>query len=155
MHVPAWNSSQDPVATSERVGLQYKDSSDPKVAKAGIEVRRKAMYDVLPSPSNLHVWGKVETPACPLCSKHGTLEHILSSCVKALGEGRYRWWHEQVLKSLAELITARAERARHLKTSQKSINFVKAGEQPKISSARTSAGILALARDWQLQVDLE
>ncbi|KAL7871617.1 hypothetical protein SRHO_G00066000 [Serrasalmus rhombeus] len=29
----------------------------------------RAVYDVLPSPSNLHTWGIAETPACPLCSK--------------------------------------------------------------------------------------
>lgn len=49
----------------------------------------QAVYDVLPSPSNLRVWGKAESPACSLCSKRGTLEHILSCCTKALGEGWY------------------------------------------------------------------
>ncbi len=57
----------------------------------------QGVYDVLPSPSNLCIWGKIETPACPLCSKIGTLEHILSSCSKVLGEDRYRWRHDQVL----------------------------------------------------------
>ncbi len=65
----------------------------------------QGVYDVLPSPSNLCIWGKIETPACHLCSKIGTLEHILSSCSKALGEGRYRWRHDQVLKSIAEAIS--------------------------------------------------
>ncbi|RXN12199.1 reverse transcriptase [Labeo rohita] len=65
----------------------------------------QGVYDILPSPSNLYTWGRVETPACPLCSKPGTLEHILSSCSKALGEGRYRWRHDQVLKSIAEAIS--------------------------------------------------
>lgn len=65
----------------------------------------QGVYDVLPSPSNLFRWGKVETPACPLCSKAGTLEHILSSCSKALVEGRYQWRHDQVLKSIAEEIS--------------------------------------------------
>ncbi len=32
----------------------------------------QGVYDVLPSPSNLCTWGKIETPACPLCSKVGT-----------------------------------------------------------------------------------
>ena len=44
----------------------------------------QAVYDVLPSPSNLHIRGMVESPACPLCQR-GTLEHILSACSKALG----------------------------------------------------------------------
>ena len=57
----------------------------------------QAAYNVLPSPTNLHTWGLGETPACPLCSKRGTLELILSSCTRALGDGRYRWRHDQVL----------------------------------------------------------
>ena len=51
----------------------------------------QAVYDVLPSPSNLPTWGLAEPPACPVCSKRGTLEHILSCCTRALGDGRYRW----------------------------------------------------------------
>lgn len=47
----------------------------------------QVVYDVFTSPSNLHTKGKIETPAYPLCSKTGTLEHILSSCSKALSEG--------------------------------------------------------------------
>lgn len=62
----------------------------------------QAVYDVLPSPLNLHIWGKVESPTCPLCSRRGTLEHILSCCLQALGEGRYRWRHEKVLKPLQQ-----------------------------------------------------
>ena len=49
----------------------------------------QAVNDNLPSPSNLFSWGMVESPACPLCLKRGTLEHILSCYSKALGEGRY------------------------------------------------------------------
>ncbi len=32
----------------------------------------QGVYDVLQSPSNLCTWDKIETPACPLCSKVGT-----------------------------------------------------------------------------------
>ena len=46
----------------------------------------QAVYDVLPCPSNLHTWGLAETPACPLCSKRGTLKHIL-----LLHQGTWRW----------------------------------------------------------------
>ena len=53
----------------------------------------KSLYDVLPSPTNLHIWGKRETPNCQLCARKGSLQHILSSCPKALGDGRYRWRH--------------------------------------------------------------
>lgn len=49
----------------------------------------RAVYDVLPCPSNLFTWGKVETPNCHLYSGSRTLEHILSSCPKVLGQGHY------------------------------------------------------------------
>ena len=110
----------------------------------------QAVYDVLLSPSNLHIWGKVESPACQLCSKRGTLEHILSCCSKALGEGRYRWRHVQVLKVIAEAIGV--EWAKRSRPSKQAIAFIRAGEQPR-PAARTSVGILATVRDWQLLVD--
>lgn len=38
-----------------------------------------AVNDLL-SPSNLLCWRKADSPACPLCFKTGTQEHIASSC---------------------------------------------------------------------------
>ncbi|KAJ8011882.1 hypothetical protein DPEC_G00062900 [Dallia pectoralis] len=124
--------------------------AEPQRLKFLIQV----VYDVLPSPSNLHIWGKVESPACPLCFKRGTLEHILSCCSKALGEGRYRWRHDQVLKAITEAIAAGVEWAKSSRPSKQAITFIRAGEQPR-PAAKTSAGLLATARDWQLLVDLE
>ncbi|XP_061896514.1 uncharacterized protein LOC133645675 [Entelurus aequoreus] len=114
----------------------------------------QAVYDVLPSPSNLHTWGIAETPACPLCSKRETLEHILSCCTRALGDGRYRWRHDQVLKTIAEAISTGLAWAKQFHPSKKTIAFVRAGDTPTPAS-RTSAGILTSAKDWQLLVDLE
>ena len=45
----------------------------------------KMVYDLLPSPANLHVWGKTETPNCPLRPEKRSLQHILSSCKNSLG----------------------------------------------------------------------
>lgn len=42
----------------------------------------QSVYDVIIKPSQ----------------RRGTLEHILSYCSKALGDGRYRWCHDQILK---------------------------------------------------------
>lgn len=84
--------------------ITWKDSwqwNPPKTFKLLIQ----GVYDALPSPSNLCNWGKIETPTCPRCSKIGTLEHILSSCSKALREGRFKWGNKQVLKSIAEAIS--------------------------------------------------
>ena len=57
----------------------------------------QSVYDVLPSPANLFNWRKSAIPSCPLCAGKGTLRHIMSACPRALGDGRYRWRHDQVL----------------------------------------------------------
>lgn len=114
----------------------------------------QAVYDVLPSPSNLHTWGLVDTPSCALCSKRGTLEHILSCCTMALGEGRYRWRHDQVLKTIAEAISNGLEWSKQHRPSKEIIAFVRAGER-ETPSKRPPAGILTSAKDWQMLVDLE
>ena len=111
----------------------------------------QAVYDVLPSPANLHVWGKSELPTCPLCPARGTLEHIMSSCPKALGGGRYRWRQDQVLKAVAETISIAVASNKHA-SSRKPIPFVKAGEKPR-SKPTPSASLLSSASDWELQAD--
>ncbi len=88
------------------------------------------------------------------CSRRGTLEHILSCCPKALGEGRYRWRHDQVLKAIAEAIAAGVEWDKRSRPSKQAITFIRAREYPR-PAAKISASILVTARDWQLLVDLE
>ena len=113
----------------------------------------KSVYDVLPSPTNLHIWGKRETPNCLLCARKGSLQHILSSCPKAFGNGRYRWRHDQALKVIANEVTKAMRANNHQPVKKlKQINFVKAGE--KIQRKRREKTNL-LSSDWQLIVDLE
>lgn len=115
----------------------------------------QAVYDVLPSPSNLFIWGKVESPDCLQCSGKETLEYILSCCPKALGQGRYTWHHDQVLKPIAEAISMGISSCRREHPTTQMITFVKAGVQlPRTTAARNPSGILATAQDWQLSVDL-
>ena len=70
----------------------------------------KIVYDLLPSPANLQVWGKTETSNCPLCPEKGSLQHILRSCTTAFAEGRYRWRHDKVLEATALIITGFAKK---------------------------------------------
>ncbi|XP_035990671.1 uncharacterized protein LOC118562404 [Fundulus heteroclitus] len=113
----------------------------------------QAVYDALPSPANLHVWGKSETPSCPLCSGRGSLEHLLSGCPKALADGRYRWRHDQVLKAVAESVASAINSSNKQQAPKKAISFVRAGEKPR-ANQRATIGLLYTASDWQLQVDL-
>ncbi|XP_048863711.1 uncharacterized protein LOC125738598 [Brienomyrus brachyistius] len=112
----------------------------------------QAVYDVLPSPANLYVWGKCDLSTCPQCPGRGTLEHILSSCPAALGGGRYRWRHDQVLKTVAETIATAVANNIHTR-SRRVVPFVKAGEKPRPQSIPTSS-LRSSASDWELRVDL-
>ncbi|XP_038131552.1 uncharacterized protein LOC119776958 [Cyprinodon tularosa] len=113
----------------------------------------QSVYDVLPSPSNLYTWGLAEAPTCPLCPAHGSLEHILRCCPKALGEGRYTWRHNQVLKAVADTICTGILESKHQSPLRHNTFFVRAGEKPE-RAGRGTSGLLAVARDWQLHVDI-
>lgn len=92
--------------------------------------------------------GKVETLNCPL-SAGGTLEHILSSCPTALGQGQYTWRH--VLKPIAEAMSKRISSCSHVRNPAHTIAMSRQGS----SQQQDTIGILAMAQDWQLSVDLK
>jgi len=101
--------------------------------------------------------GRLESPACPLCLKRGTLEHILSSCSRALGEGCYRWGHDPVPKAIADIICSGISRVPSvsLRPVKKTIALVRAGEKPTPAARATSSGLLAVSgtKDWELKVN--
>ena len=104
-----------------------------------IQFLLRYVYDLLPTPTNLHRWGLTENPDCPLCGKPDTLEHVLSSCKTALTQGRFRWRHDQVLLELADVLER--ERARKRRpTKVNNINFVRPGENGK--AAPQQGGIM-------------
>lgn len=112
----------------------------------------QAVYDVLPSPTNLHVWGKTDTSSCPHCPGRGSLEHLLSSCLKALGDGHYCWREDQLLRAVAESIATAINTSKGNHRT-KVIAFHKAGEKPN-SPSWANVSLLTSANDWQLEVDL-
>ncbi|TWW62302.1 hypothetical protein D4764_04G0009490, partial [Takifugu flavidus] len=105
------------------------------------------------SPTNLQRWGLAATAACQLCKKRATLEHILSCCPKALGDGRYRWRHGQVLRTLADTVSAAINNCKYQNTPKQSITFVRAGEKAQQQPSSFGA-LLTTAWDWKLQVNL-
>ncbi|XP_052260999.1 uncharacterized protein LOC127865146 [Dreissena polymorpha] len=113
----------------------------------------RSVYDLLPSPANLHRWGMQDSPSCQLCNRTGSMEHILSACSTALTQGRYRWRHDQVLRDMADIL----ERQRMKKRKQpqpKTIHFVKEGQSaPK--GKRTTSSVLDEADNWNMAVDLQ
>ena len=112
-----------------------------------------SVYDVLPSPSNIFCWGKVDTPSCPLCLRRGTQEHILSCCLKALREGCYTWHHDQVLKAITDTIFTIITQNKPLRPAMQAIAFIRAGEKPK-PQPRGTVGLLGTTPDWQMKADL-
>jgi hypothetical protein len=113
----------------------------------------RSVYDLLPSPANLYRWSLADTPDCPLCGQRGTLEHILSSCKTALTQGRYRWRHDNVLRTLADILEKEKKKKRPKCTGFTAISFVREGEMAQKTCKLT--GILPQASDWELQVDLD
>ena len=111
----------------------------------------RSVYDVLPSPTNLHRWGLTDQPNCQLCGRPGTLEHLLSTCQTSLTQGRYRWRHDKVLRELANLIEPELSTKRT--KPKQMINFVKAG-QPASKNPRATKCILDESSQWTLSVDL-
>ncbi len=64
-----------------------------------------AAHDTLPHNANLHLWGKKETPICPLCKKEKqTLLHVLNNCEVALNLRRYNERHDLVLAEISRTI---------------------------------------------------
>lgn len=96
-----------------------------KMDSQSIKFLIMVVYDILPSPSNLHHWGLEEQPTCSPCERIGTLEHILSCCSRALADGRYQWRHDQVLRTIAETISNTLNICRRTGLSRNTIHFVK------------------------------
>ena len=92
----------------------------------------RAVYDVLPSPKNLHQWYG-EDPTCPLCPAPATLRHVMTGCKTSLSQGRYTWRHNQVLKSLAAALEIKRSATNSLppKTSNpvKITTFIREGQK--------------------------
>ena len=115
-------------------------------------------FDTVGSPANLKRWGLSDNESCSLCCKPKcTTSHILSGCKVALGNGRYRYRHDSVLKAIAHTIqsTINTQKSTVKVPSNKSISFVKAGSTIKASSSRSGhVGLLSQASDWILLVDI-
>ncbi|XP_078589523.1 uncharacterized protein LOC144869891 [Branchiostoma floridae x Branchiostoma japonicum] len=119
----------------------------------------KSVYDLLPTPANLKRWGKESEEKCVLCGKRGTLSHLLTGCAIALGQGRYRWRHDRVLRVLAAALEEkRAQMSGRKQRGLRFVDFVKEGGKGQRRGKRApdeGLGILPSAGDWVLQVDLD
>ena len=90
--------------------------------------------------------------SCPLCAGKGTIRHM-SSCPRALGDRRYCWKHDQVLRRVADIVDATIHMS-NFKSEAKPIDFVKDRRRP-LSAFKINSCLLSTTRDWQSRVDIE
>ena len=116
-----------------------------------------ATYDTLSSPSNLHRWRKITNPACLLCEKPiCTSAHVLGACRISLTQGRYTYRHDSVLSTLyTSLNSFLSNYDTSEGRNEHSIKFVRAGSKVKKQPKKHHTGLLHLADDWKMLVDLD
>ena len=110
----------------------------------------------LPSPTILQLWFG-EVSVCYLCAAPATLKHILVGCKASLTQGWNTWRHNQVLRCLAATLEDKK-----LSTNVTPLNiqpqiiipFVLEGEKWQTKPSPSYAGLLGIARDWKMCVDL-
>ena len=85
------------------------------------------------------------------------MNHILSGCKVALSQGRYKWRHDKVLRTIANLVEEkRKEKNVCQGLSRKTrITFLKEGDKPKKEKQPCyDNSYLNSANDWRLDVDI-
>ena len=122
-----------------------------------------SVYDSLPTQANLHKWRLEVSPECPLCKESvGSIDHVLAGCKRALADGRYRFRHDNVLRTLQEVIETRLGNANATRNTDRTpdavrIHFVKAGAHAvtHTNARRPRFGLLGVAADWRARVDID
>lgn len=119
----------------------------------------RSVTDLLPTPSNLKIWGGEEDPSCKQCgAANCTLNHILTGCPKALAEGRDRWRHDRVLTEIAKWVEQQRVKANNNQAQPPgAMTFVREGDKARKTSmpTRNLPSTLQRASDWELSVDLK
>ncbi|XP_077352497.1 uncharacterized protein prkg2l isoform X1 [Festucalex cinctus] len=136
--------------------LSWKEIWGTDQNKLGFLLR--AVADLLPTPSNLKIWGKEEEASCNHCGASlCTLNHILTSCPKALAGGRYRWRHDKVLTEVAKWVELqRSHTSKQPPVPPRLTSFQPEGSKvPKGRRSDHRPSMLHRASDWELRVDLK
>ena len=89
----------------------------------------KAVYDILPTPVNLKLWGLCTSNLCKARGKIANLKHVLTECQYSLRS--YTWRHNEILGIIAEIAKMCCETANKISCIKTSIQFVKEGNVSK------------------------
>ena len=121
-----------------------------------LKILLRLVYDLLPSPANLHRWGLVEDQICHLCDKPGNMQHAISmsTCQTAIAQGGYRWRHDTVLGELADILERDRRKKRNTKKKAlQAINVVEEDQTGNKTKA-TTTWILDEFDCWEMKVNL-
>ena len=116
----------------------------------------KAVYDVFPTPVNLHAWGLTTSNRCRARGKTASLKHILTGCGYALRS--YTWRHNEVQEIFSEVSKTCCETANKALNiiNNRAIQFVKEGNIPKIARENMrKPSLLEGCTDWHVEADLK
>ena len=128
--------------------------ADPKLVRFCIG----STYDTLASPANLKRWGLSPNSDCPVCKGDKcTIAHVLSGCSKALGQGRYRYRHDCVLRVLCHHVAGFINNRPKVGSVQSiGIQFVPAGSKARVGrKPGADTGLLLSTKDWVFLSDLD
>ena len=146
----AWTKWED--AKDRAVTWRYLKHMDPKKLSFLI----KAVYDVLPTPINLHAWGLTTSDRCRSCRKIASLKHILTGCEYALRS--YTWRHNEVLEIFSVVSKTYCETANKALNiiNNRAIQFVKEGNISKIARENMcKPSLLEGCTGWHVATDLK
>ena len=121
----------------------------------------RSTYDLLPTATNLKLWGLTNDDTCTICKTHrATLAHTLSACTGSLQ--KYTWRHNQVLEPIArkteEQCLSHALDEKDEATVE-DMAFVREGAEPYAIKKQKErqvkrSRLLANHGDWQMVTDL-
>ena len=115
----------------------------------------KEVYNVLPTPVNLHAWGLTTSDRCIAHGKTASRKHTLTGCEYALRS--FPWSHNEVLEIFSEVSKSCCE------TANKALNIInnratqlfKEGNISKTARENMrKPSLLEGCTDWHVATDL-
>ena len=115
----------------------------------------KAVYDILPTPVYLKLWGLSTSNLCKACGKIANLKHVLTGCQYSIRS--YTWRHNEILGIIAEIAKMCWETANGIPCIKTNIQFVKEGSVSKTphKNNRHKPTLLDCCTDWRVIADVD
>ena len=116
--------------------------------------RIKPVYDILPTPINLKLWGLSTTNLCKACGKIANLKHILTECQYSLRS--YMRRHNEILEIIVEIAKMCCENANKISCIKTSIQFIEEGNVSKTPHRnRHKPTLLDSCTNWRIIADVD